>query len=123
MLDSAAIQAHCLSKPGTTEDMPFGEETLVFRVMGKMFALLDIVGVPTTVNLKCDPERAIELRERYDAVQPGYHQNKKHWNTVTLDGSVPDGEIRAMVDHSYDLVAKGLTRAQREELAGLRGAR
>lgn len=116
MIDSAALRAHCLSKPGTTEDTPFDEVTLVFRVMKKMYALLDTESVPTTVNLKCEPERAIELRERYDAVQPGYHQNKKHWNTVTLDGSIPDMEIRAMVDHSYDLVVAGLPRAKRSEL-------
>jgi predicted DNA-binding protein (MmcQ/YjbR family) len=116
MLDSAAIRAHCLSKPGTSEDMPFGEETLVFRVGEKIFALLALDAVPTTVNLKCDPERAIELRERYGSVRPGYHMNKKHWNTVTLDGDVPDGEVRSMIDHSYELVARGLTRNVRAEL-------
>jgi len=121
MIDSAALRAYCLKKPGTTEDTPFDEVTLVFRVMNKMYALLDTEGVPTTVNLKCDPERAIELRERYDAVQPGYHQNKKHWNTVTLDASISDGEIRGMIDHSYELVVAGLSRAERERVSKVRG--
>jgi predicted DNA-binding protein (MmcQ/YjbR family) len=113
MFDSATIREYCLSKPGSSEDMPFGEETLVIRVGPKIFALIDLVEVPTTINLKCDPERAEELRERFEAVRPGYHMNKRHWNTVTIDGTVPLNELRAMIDHSYELVARGLTKAER----------
>ena len=108
---------HCIAKPGATEDYPFGEGTLVFKVGGKMFALTGPESIPPTVNLKCDPERAIELREQYDAVIPGYHQNKKHWNTVILDGSIPRKEIQAMIDDSYALVVASLPRKMREELA------
>ena len=117
MYDADSVRQYCLSKSGASEDMPFGEGTLVFRVMGKMFALLGIDEVPPSINLKCNPERAEELRERFDAVRPGYHQNKKHWNTVTIDGSLSAPEMRAMIDHSYDLVVAGLTRRQRDELA------
>jgi predicted DNA-binding protein (MmcQ/YjbR family) len=111
------LRDYCLSKKGTTEDFPFGEETLVLRVAGKMFALISIGSVPLTINLKCDPELAIELRDRYEAVEPGYHQNKKHWNTITIDGSIPTGELKEMIDHSYNLVVKGLKKSEREQLA------
>ncbi len=87
--------------------------------MGKMFALTSIEARPLSINLKCDPERAIELREEYEAVQPGYHMSKKHWNTVVCDGTIPDTELREMIDHSYNLVVKGLKRADRDRLAGL----
>ena len=113
-----SLRAHCLSKKGATEDFPFDEDTLVFRVMGKIFALMGLEWVPVGINLKCDPEWAVELRERYGAVQPGYHMNKKHWNTVTCDGTIPDSEIRDMIDHSYDLIVKGLKKADREALNG-----
>jgi predicted DNA-binding protein (MmcQ/YjbR family) len=116
MFDSATLREYCLSKPGTSEDMPFDESTLVVRVAEKIFALIDLDSVPTTVNLKCDPERAEELRERFEAVRPGYHMNKKHWNTVTVDGTIPANELRSMIDHSYELVARGLKKSQREEL-------
>ena len=112
-----SLRDYCLRKNGVTEDFPFGETRLVLRVMGKMFALVAIDAVPLSVNLKCDPERAIELRDRFDAVQPGYHQNKKHWNTVTIDGSIPNRELTEMIDHSYELVVKGLKKAEREALA------
>jgi predicted DNA-binding protein (MmcQ/YjbR family) len=118
MFDSATVREYCLSKPGTSEDMPFGEGTLVIRVMEKMFALIDLEGVPGSVNLKCDPERAEELRERFEAVEPGYHMNKKHWNTVTLDGTVPPAEMREMIEESYRLVVAGLPKAARMELDG-----
>ncbi len=113
-----ALRTYCLSKNGVTEDMPFGDDILVFRVKSKLFALTGLDALPLTVNLKCDPERALELRARYEAVQPGYHMNKKHWNTVLLDGSIPHDEVREMIDHSYDLVVRGLKKAEREELHG-----
>jgi predicted DNA-binding protein (MmcQ/YjbR family) len=101
-----AVREYCLRKSGkVTEGFPFGEGVLVFKVNQKIFLLLLLDAHPQTMNLKCDPERAIELRERYAAVQPGYHMNKKHWNTIVLDESISPGEIRAMIDHSYDLVS------------------
>jgi len=97
------IREYCISKKGVTEGFPFGEDTLVFKVNGKIFALANLDG-ELSINLKCDPAFAIELRELYSSVTPGYHMNKKHWNTVILDGSVPDKEIFEWIDHSYDLV-------------------
>ncbi len=101
------LRQYCLKKEDTSEDFPFDEETLVFRVFGKIFALTSIYDRPLTVNLKCDPELAMELREQYDEVRPGYHMNKKHWNTVMLDGGLSSKVIYSMVDHSYDLVKMG----------------
>jgi predicted DNA-binding protein (MmcQ/YjbR family) len=101
-----ALREYCLKKNGkVTEGFPFGEGVLVFKIHQKIFLLLMLDNHPQSMNVKCEPERAIELRERYDAVQPGYHMNKKHWNTVVLDGSIPPQELRAMIDHSYDLVS------------------
>ncbi len=102
------FREYCLQKPGVVEDMPFGEDHLVFKVGGKMFALVALDEVPASANLKCDPDRALELRDRYEEVRPGYHMNKKHWNTVVIDGGIPDAEVRAMIDHSYDLVVRAL---------------
>jgi len=113
-----SFREYCLGKKGVTEEFPFDQDTLVFKVMGKMFALADVDRFES-VNLKCDPELAVSLRERYPAVQPGYHMNKKHWNTVLADGSVPDKLLLEWIDHSYDLVVKGLTRAQRSMLDDL----
>jgi predicted DNA-binding protein (MmcQ/YjbR family) len=111
------IRDYCLRKKGKiTEEMPFGEDVLVYKVHGKMFLLTVLDKHPPTINLKCDPELAIELRERYESVRPGYHQNKKHWNTVTLDGDVPPKEILRMIDHSYEQVVKGLSKKLRERL-------
>jgi predicted DNA-binding protein (MmcQ/YjbR family) len=107
----------CLSLRGAVEDYPFGDEVAVFKVGGKMFALVMLTGEPGMVTLKCDPGWAIELRNKYTAVRPGYHTNKRHWNTVDLDGTVPADDLRDMIDHSYELVVSGLTRKQREELA------
>lgn len=118
------FRAYCLRKPGVTEDMPFGESTLVFKVLGKVFALTDLHSHPLSFNLKCDPERAVQLRETYACVTPGYHMNKKHWITVLADGSVPVKELEEWIDHSYERVADGLTRkqkAQLEEMAGTSG--
>ncbi|MDX1991535.1 MAG: MmcQ/YjbR family DNA-binding protein [bacterium] len=112
----------CLSLRGATEDLPFGPDTLVFRVMDKMFALMPAQlaeGQPPQINLKCDPTLAIILRQQYEAVQPGYHMNKTHWNTVVCDGSIPDDEIREMIEHSYDLIVGGLTKKQRQQLEAL----
>ncbi|HEY8400199.1 MAG TPA: MmcQ/YjbR family DNA-binding protein [Cytophagaceae bacterium] len=106
---------YCLSKKGVTEEFPFDENTLVFKVMNKMFALTD-VDVFESINLKCDPEEAVMLRERYNAVLPGYHMNKKHWNTIVMDGSISDKLVYQWIDHSYDLVVKGLTKKQQHEL-------
>jgi predicted DNA-binding protein (MmcQ/YjbR family) len=103
---------YCLSKPCATENMPFGPDVLVFKVSGKMFALAALDEVPTTVNLKCDPDLALELRDRYEQITPGYHMNKKHWNTVEVERGIPDPELRKMIDHSYDLVAKGLPKSR-----------
>jgi len=104
---------YCLSKPGATEHTPFGPQDLVFKVGGKMFALAALEEVPPAVNLKCDPDLALELRDRYEQVRPGYHMNKKHWNTVELDGVIPTNEIRKMIDHSYELVVESLPKSRR----------
>ncbi|MNS53819.1 hypothetical protein D3C72_865880 [compost metagenome] len=112
-----SFHAYCAAKPGTTSSFPFSEGILVFKVCGKMFALAWLNQEPMGVNLKCDPEWSHVLRETYDAVKPGYHMNKQHWNTVTVDGSIPEAELFAMIDHSYDLVVKGLKKADREQLA------
>ncbi|MBK6264914.1 MmcQ/YjbR family DNA-binding protein [Marivirga sp. S37H4] len=106
---------YCMQKYGTTEEFPFGESTLVFKVLGKMFALVD-VDLFQSINLKCDPEKAIELRENYESVKPGYHMNKKHWNTIEMDGSIPDKEIQFWIDHSYELVVSKLPQKLREEV-------
>jgi predicted DNA-binding protein (MmcQ/YjbR family) len=109
-----SFREYCLTKPNVTEGMPFGETVVVFKVGCKMFALASLDEIPTTVNLKCDPDLALELRDRYEQVRPGYHMNKKHWNTVELGTGVPDGELRKMIDHSYDRVVASLTRPKRE---------
>ena len=110
---------YCHSLRGVTEGTPFGPDVLVFKVMGKMFALIGLERMPMGVNQKCDPERAIELREQYDAVQPGYHMNKQTWNTVLLNGDVPNDLFLELVDHSYELVVQGLKKKDREALAAL----
>jgi predicted DNA-binding protein (MmcQ/YjbR family) len=107
-MNSESFRAHCLGKPTATEGTPFGPDNIVFKVKGKMFALLAFEEVPPRANLKCDPDLALELRDRYEQVEPGYHMNKKHWNTIVLDGVIPDDEIRKMIDHSYDLVVASL---------------
>lgn len=107
------IRDYCLAKPGVTEGLPFGEDTLVFKVGEKLF-LLTSISTGTQFNVKCDPERAIELRERYPEVRPGYHMNKKHWNTVHTDGSLTRKQLCEMIDHSYDLVLNSLPKKLRE---------
>jgi predicted DNA-binding protein (MmcQ/YjbR family) len=110
------VIAECLAKPGSAEDYPFGDEVAVFKVAGRMFALVPLGSLPGSVSLKCDPGLAADLRARYAAITPGYHLNKQHWNTVALDGSVPDEDLLELIDHSYELVVAQLTRAQRNEL-------
>ncbi|HVK47451.1 MAG TPA: MmcQ/YjbR family DNA-binding protein [Pseudobacter sp.] len=102
------LRAYCLSKPAVEETLPFGPDTLVFKVAGKVFLLTGLDSDPLSFNVKCDPDLAVELRERYDAVQPGYHMNKKHWNTITVDGSVSGKLLREWIDHSYELVVNSL---------------
>ncbi len=111
------FREYCLSKKGATETFPFDEVTLVFKVMDKMFALTGLDSEDFTVNLKCDPERAEELRATYpDDVLPGWHMNKKLWNTVRFEGSLSESLLIDLIDHSYDLVVKGLPNKKREEL-------
>lgn len=111
--------AYLERKPGAWRDMPFGPEVLVFKVFNKMFALVAWQADPLRISLKAAPVDAIIMRRQYAAVKPGYHLNKNHWNTVTLDGSVPDDELRIMMDDSYDLVVEGVTRAEQELLREL----
>src|SRR4051812_49262417 len=115
-MDAAALRACCLSHPGAFEDFPFSAGRSVFKVQGKMFGVSTLGRVPLEISLKCDPELAGELRNSYAAVRPGYHLNKRHWNTVTVDGSIPDELLRDLVEDSYDLVVSGLPRRVREEL-------
>jgi predicted DNA-binding protein (MmcQ/YjbR family) len=111
-MDLTQFREYCLSKPGATEGTPFGPDVLVFKVGGKMFALAALNEVPTTVNLKCDPDLALDLRDRYEQVRPGYHMNKKHWNTIEIESSIPHAELRKMIDHSYDLVVESLPKSR-----------
>lgn len=108
----------CGGLPAAVEDYPFGDGVAVFKIGGRMFALVWLEGERGTVTLKCEPDLALELRARYSSVQPGYHTNKRHWNTVDLDGSVPGGEVREMIEHSYELVVGRLPRAERVRLLG-----
>ena len=118
-MDIVYFREYCLSKKGVEESFPFDERTLVFKVMNKMFALNGIDADPPRVNLKCDPERAIELRESYSGIVPGYHMNKKHWNTVNLDDDVENKLIAELIDQSYDLVVNSLTKKDQAILANL----
>ena len=110
-MDVESFRSYCLSKGDVTESTPFGEDTLVFKVGGKMFALISLDAVPPRANLKCDPDRALDLRDRYEQVLAGYHMNKKHWNTVILDGAIGDKMVIEMIDHSYELVRPKKKRA------------
>jgi predicted DNA-binding protein (MmcQ/YjbR family) len=117
-LNIEGLRDFCLSKKGVTEEFPFDESTLVFKVMGKMFALTDVDDF-SSINLKVDPEKGVELRERYPFVQPAYHMNKMHWMTVVLDGEAPDKLVLGWIDESYALVVKKLTKSQKLALDGL----
>ena len=116
MLSLDSFKNYCLSKRGATECFPFNDETLVFKVGSKMFALTNINKHILEVNLKCDPFMAEDLRRNFDAIKPGYHMNKKHWNTIVLDGSIPDEKIFFLIDFSYELAYKGLRKSEKEAL-------
>jgi predicted DNA-binding protein (MmcQ/YjbR family) len=113
------FRTYCLEKKGTSEDFPFDEVTLCLRVMGKIFAITGLDSEQFSINLKCDPDLAVEWREQYTEVQPGWHMNKKHWNTVDCEGSLDGPTLRRMIDHSYDQVVKTLKKAEKEALAAL----
>lgn len=115
-MDLASVCELCLSLPHVEETVPFGPDTLVFKVAGKVFALTSPEEFPARVNLKCDPDKAVALREEHAGITPGYHMNKRHWNTVVLDGALPPGLVRELVRHSYDLVVAGIPAAKRREL-------
>ena len=115
-MDLADAIDHCLSLPHAMETTPFGPDILVYKVAGKVFAITSPDAFPAFINLKCDPDRAIELRELHDAITPGYHMNKKHWNSVRLDGAVPSKLIRELIDHSYQLVVKSLSAKEKQAL-------
>jgi predicted DNA-binding protein (MmcQ/YjbR family) len=110
------LRAHCLARPGATEDFPFGPDVSVFKVAGKMFALAVLDATPLQVSVKCDPAEALALRATYAAVRPGYHLDKRHWNTVDVGADVTDDEVLEMIDESYRLVTAKLPRAQRAAL-------
>jgi predicted DNA-binding protein (MmcQ/YjbR family) len=110
---------YCAAKPGVEETFPFNETTLVMKVMGKMFALTGLDEAGLRINLKCDPDRSLELRATYAEVEPGYHMNKLHWNTIDCEGELPEALIRELIDHSYELVVSKLSRKDKEILAGL----
>ncbi len=119
-MDIETFRSYCISKKGVTEEFPFDADTLVFKVMGKIFALVSLDKKPSSANLKCDPEWALELRETYDRdIVPGYHMSKKHWNTVLLESHFPPQFIQKLADHSYDLVVSGLTKKLKSELERL----
>jgi len=109
------VREHCLKKTGVTESLPFNEDSPVYKVIDKIF-LIASLAPPISVNIKCDPEKAVELRERYPAVTPGYHMNKLHWNTVTFDNTIPDKLILNWIDDSYNLVVEGLSKSKKEQL-------
>ena len=118
-MDIETFRNYCLSKKAATEGFPFGESTLVFKVMGKMYALVSLDN-PEYTNLKCDPEYALELREEYDGrIRPGWHMNKKHWNSVSLIDDLSYELIKSLVDHSYELVVKSLKKKDREVLENM----
>lgn len=109
------LRDYCLMKPGVAETLPFGPDTLVFKVLDKMFLLVGLNN-PESFNVKCDPERAISLREEYEEVQPGYHMNKTHWNTVFMNGRLTESQLKEMIDHSYALIVAGLPKSKQELL-------
>jgi len=115
-MDATELRAWCLEQTGAIEDFPFGPEYSVFKVAGKMFALSALDRTPLEVSAKCEPELAVGLRNSYPAIRPGYHLNKRHWNTIMLDGSLPDQLVRDLVEDSYDLVVSALPKRVREEL-------
>ena len=115
-MNAAELRTWCLGQPGAAEHFPFGPDHSVFKVGGKMFAISALDRTPLAVSLKCEPELALQLRDTYAAIRPGYHLNKRHWNTVTLDGSLPDELVRDLVEDSYDLVVSSLPKRTRDQL-------
>jgi predicted DNA-binding protein (MmcQ/YjbR family) len=118
-MDLKELRRYCLAKPGAVEEYPFGPGALVMKIGGRMFAIIGEDSVPITVSLKCEPEIALALRDAYASVTPGYHLNKRHWNTVMLDGTIGGERIREWIDDSFDLVLAGLPRKVRAEIARL----
>ncbi|WP_196885468.1 MmcQ/YjbR family DNA-binding protein [Aureivirga sp. CE67] len=114
-----ALREYCIGKPNVSEGFPFDEKTLVFKVAGKVFAITTLDEYPMKVNLKCDPEKAIEYRETYDEITSGYHMNKKHWNTIDFEGKLSNEFLKHLIDHSYDSVILGLTKKEKQELGYL----
>ena len=112
-MNADELKAACLALPGAVEDFPFGDEVSVFKVAGKMFALSELDGEPLQLSIKCEPELAVQLRAAHPAIGPGYHLNKRHWNTVTLDGSLPDQMVTDMLGDSYELVVASLPKGRR----------
>ena len=120
LMNIDTFRDYCLAKKGVTEGLPFGPDNLVLKVMGKMFSIVSLDEVPLRANLKCDPEKAIELREEYEEnILPGYHMNKQHWNTLVLDGKLDPKLVFELIDHSYELVVAGLTKKLKQELENL----
>ncbi len=117
MINLDELESFLSAKPGTIREQPFGPEVLVFKTGGKIYALVAWEKHPLEISLKCDPENALFLRTRYSMVRPGYHLNKKHWNTITLDGSIPDNAVKKMINESYDLILQSLTKKQLENLS------
>ena len=118
-MNAEEIRTYCLQKPGVTESLPFDDVSLVFKVMNKMFAILSLDSEPVSINLKCDPDEAIELRERFTGVLPGYHMNKQHWNTVLADGSFTAKDLLLWIDNSYNLIVAGLPKKLKIDLQNL----
>jgi len=118
MLNLEDIRTYCNARKGVTENFPFDFSTLVLKVGSKIFLLTDIDADVLRLNLKCDPALALYLRSQYPQITPGYHMNKKHWNTVIVDGHIPDDEIYRLIDHSYELVFTGLKKSEREDIEG-----
>jgi predicted DNA-binding protein (MmcQ/YjbR family) len=114
------LRLHCLAQPEAVEEFPFTPDHSVFKVAGKMFAISALKRQPLEISVKCDPERALQFRASYEAIAPGWHLNKRHWNTITLGGDVPDALVRDMIEDSYDLVVDGLSKQKRERLQALR---
>ena len=116
MINLKKIKEYCFKKPGTFEDFPFDQSTLTFKIVNKMYALANIDSQPLRINLKCDPHLSLDLRQKYEQVIPGYHMNKKHWNTIIIDGVIPDKEIFNLIDLSYNLVFISLKKTERDEI-------
>ena len=114
-MDLETVRENCLNKKGVTESLPFDEDTPVYKVMGKIFLIANI-NPPVSINIKCDPEKAVELREHYSAVTPGYHMNKMHWNTILLENTIPNKFILQWIDDSYNLIVDGLKKTEKQKL-------